>query len=230
MALLYDTVIPPPIFRDGDKPTDPVAIKAQELHTAILDAAKAVRDTDGRYRAAIDELRQVGAERRSELHAGDVDDKRELELAEGLKLAQIKADPEAHQARMHGAKGRLEDAANAYHHYCQYHLGDLRDALAPEAEAAANALAEAVAAVVPFRERYMEAYQASVALASSIRPPRRLTPDEATQWSAVWTIPMDGSAPLPSGEAVATWVGAHRPFEPEESPTLANADPETSEE
>lgn len=212
---LYDTPVPPPIFGENDKLTDPAAKKARELHTAIKDAAQAVRDVEDRHREAVHTLQGANAELTGRLRSGELSDEEELELADGLRLARLKADPQAHQVRLAGAKERLERAAEAYNHHCAKHFGALYEAIRPQAEAAAKELAEAQAALQPLIDRYHEAARVSGALVSSLQPPRRLTMDEAQQWAAAWAIPRDGSVPLPSEEAVATWVAGHPAPAPE---------------
>jgi hypothetical protein len=202
-------LVPAASFLADAKLTSPEAKRARELHNAILDTAKAIRDISDRYGDAVRTVMEADAEVREYLHGPETNDQHELRLADELRLARLKADPGAHAARVQGAKERHELAIQAYVTYVQYNLPALRDELAPEAEAATKALADARAALAPVEQRYADIYRHVNVLLQHVRPTRTFTPEEIAAVEA-WALPTDGvSVPLPDPDVVAAWAQAH---------------------
>lgn len=149
----------------------------------------------------------------------------EAELALAWERAKAKATPEFHEPRVQLAYGAYIEALEAYEVFLRDHVDELVEELRPEAEAVAaewhRANEKARKLLSPVEERHRELHQRVEALTSYQRTIRRsLVPEgnvgfHPSHWEQIRLLDVApdgfGTPPIPSPEAVASYVGYTRP-------------------
>jgi hypothetical protein len=130
--------------------------------------------------------------------------KDEVKLAKAIQDAQDAADPAIHNRRIAIAVQAQREAVGRYHAYVRDNLPALLDTFRPEAHAAAEAVAEALAQTAPVRQRRDEIAGRVTSLISIGRAtPMTHGIDLSIDQAAEWQIDQDEqSAPLPRDSVV----------------------------
>jgi hypothetical protein len=133
-----------------------------------------------------------------------MDEEREHELSMELAAAEHRAKPETHQLRHRAAVTAQRAAVRAFNVFMWDELPRLLDAeIRPEAEAASEALQEALAGIAPIQERYNAIQEKARQLAHVAA-----VGEHSLYWSQALKLAAEPAPPLPSDEGIATFERA----------------------
>jgi hypothetical protein len=164
-----------PVVRPGEEPAGPVTAEALRLWCEIEETRRQLADVDKRHGAAVVALREANNRLHEQVASAAYDGKKEAKLSDDLAEATRLADPALHATRRRAAQARAQGAVAEYVGHVRAHAAELISELAPEAQAATEALDEAVRSLEPIHARYERIRTAVGAVVENLADPANVS-------------------------------------------------------